>query len=77
MMWLTKGARSGDVLWCHFSGHGTQVRDRDGDEADGKDEAICTIDEKVSPLAFVNYYSLCICYHTTHSFYSFVVCTLP
>ena len=31
-------------LWFHFSGHGMQTLDRDGDEADGKDEAIITSD---------------------------------
>lgn len=28
----------------HFSGHGTQVEDLNGDEADGLDEAICPLD---------------------------------
>lgn len=30
--------------WIHFSGHGTSVLDRSGDEADGRDEAICPVD---------------------------------
>lgn len=44
--WLVEGARAGDVLLFHFSGHGTQVRDRDGDErlADRRDESICPVD---------------------------------
>ena len=29
-----------DMLWVHYSGHGTQIRDRNGDEADGMDECI-------------------------------------
>lgn len=35
---------SGSSLFLSFSGHGTQVRDEDGDEADGYDEAICPRD---------------------------------
>jgi len=31
---------STDVLWVHYSGHGTQIRDTNGDEADGFDECI-------------------------------------
>lgn len=43
--WLLSGARPGDVLVFHFSGHGSQVRDRDGDELDdGLDEIICPYD---------------------------------
>jgi len=33
-----------DVLVISYSGHGTYVADRDGDEIDGKDEAICLYD---------------------------------
>jgi hypothetical protein len=32
--------RSGDILLIHYSGHGTQVNDNQGDEEDGYDEAI-------------------------------------
>lgn len=28
----------------HYSGHGSRVRDRDGDELDGHDEALCPVD---------------------------------
>eukprot|EP00892_Ulva_mutabilis_P009241 jgi/Ulvmu1/668/UM010_0039.1 len=34
----------GDILFIHFSGHGTQVPDKDGGEADKKDEAIVPTD---------------------------------
>ncbi|MFB3855639.1 MAG: caspase domain-containing protein [Vicinamibacterales bacterium] len=45
LAWLVDGARSGDVLVFQYSGHGSQVRDRDGDElADGLDEIICPYD---------------------------------
>ena len=33
-----------DTVWIHYSGHGTGVRDLDGDEADGRDEAIVPSD---------------------------------
>lgn len=37
MKWLVSGARAGDHLFLHYSGHGTQVDDTDGDEMDGKE----------------------------------------
>jgi hypothetical protein len=33
-----------DSLFIHYSGHGTYVRDKGGDENDGNDEAICPVD---------------------------------
>lgn len=36
--------KRGDRFWFSYSGHGTQVRDRDADEADGLDEALCPQD---------------------------------
>eukprot|EP00741_Cyanophora_paradoxa_P008548 tig00001339_g8273.t1 len=42
--WLASGARPGDQLFFQYSGHGTQVSDRSGDEADGQDEALCPVD---------------------------------
>jgi len=45
LRWLVEGAAPGDVLVFHFSGHGSQVRDRDGDELeDGLDEIVCPYD---------------------------------
>ena len=44
---LCKGCKPGDVLFVHFSGHGTQVRDKNGDDADNKDEAIVPTDLNV------------------------------
>ncbi|KAL8277647.1 hypothetical protein RQP46_009920 [Phenoliferia psychrophenolica] len=38
MRWLVEGAEPNDSLFIHYSGHGTQVRDVDGDEPDGLDE---------------------------------------
>jgi hypothetical protein len=31
-------SKSGDVVFCHYSGHGGKLRDDDGDEKDGYDE---------------------------------------
>eukprot|EP00045_Choanoeca_perplexa_P010981 m.114194 g.114194 ORF g.114194 m.114194 type:complete len:514 (-) comp15468_c0_seq4:992-2533(-) len=42
--WLVKGASAGDKLFFHYSGHGGQKRDRDGDEADGYDETLLPLD---------------------------------
>src|SRR5208337_4890722 len=42
---LLGGAQAGDNLVFHYSGHGSQVRDAEGDELDdGKDEVICPAD---------------------------------
>ncbi len=45
LQWLVEGAGPGSVLLFHYSGHGSQVRDRDGDEMDDQlDEIICPYD---------------------------------
>ncbi|PIQ94177.1 MAG: Caspase-1, p20 [Nitrospirae bacterium CG_4_10_14_0_8_um_filter_41_23] len=45
LKWLVNKAKAGDRLLFHFSGHGSQVRDRDGDELkDHMDEIICPHD---------------------------------
>jgi len=45
LAWLVAGARAGDVLVFHYSGHGSQVPDVHGDErTDGLDEIICPYD---------------------------------
>ncbi len=41
---LIDKAKPGDVCVFHFSGHGEQVYDNNGDEADGYDEALVTYD---------------------------------
>ncbi|KAK0305562.1 Ca(2+)-dependent cysteine protease [Friedmanniomyces endolithicus] len=38
MHWLVKDARTNDSLFFHYSGHGGQTKDLDGDEDDGYDE---------------------------------------
>ncbi|KAJ3084046.1 Ca(2+)-dependent cysteine protease [Quaeritorhiza haematococci] len=46
MQWLVSGAQYGDSLFFHYSGHGGQLPDQDGDEEDGSDETILPIDFK-------------------------------
>lgn len=41
---LLRKAKRGDVLLLHYSGHGSNVPDRDGDEADYRDEILCPTD---------------------------------
>ncbi len=41
---LVDGAIPGDVLFMHFSGHGSNVPDKSGDEADNRDEILCPTD---------------------------------
>jgi hypothetical protein len=38
---LVRRGRRGDVLLVHYSGHGSNVPDDDGDEAEGRDEILC------------------------------------
>ncbi len=42
--WLIKNAKPGDNLVFHFSGHGSYIKDLDGDEEDGVDELLCLYD---------------------------------
>jgi len=45
--WLVADAQPGDVLFFHFSGHGSQIIDQrydDDKEPDRKDEIICPVD---------------------------------
>ena len=46
--WLLAGAKQGDVLFFHFSGHGAQQADMSGHEEDGMDETIVPVDFKRS-----------------------------
>ena len=43
---LLINSKSGDLLFFQYSGHGGQVRDRNGDETDGLDECIYSCDLK-------------------------------
>lgn len=40
MQRLAKNTKKGDLLFVHYSGHGTFVRDTNGDETDGRDEGV-------------------------------------
>jgi len=42
--WLTQGAAAGDELFFHYSGHGGQQRDTNGDEASGMDDTLIPCD---------------------------------
>ncbi|KAK0224532.1 metacaspase Pca1 [Armillaria nabsnona] len=44
MHWLVKDAQPHDSLFFHYSGHGGQTPDLDGDEVDGYDEVIFPVD---------------------------------
>jgi metacaspase-1 len=41
---LLEQTKPGDVVLVHYSGHGQQIQDNDGDELDGYDEALIPID---------------------------------
>jgi uncharacterized caspase-like protein len=41
---LVKEGKKGDVLVLHYSGHGSNVPDKNGDEADKRDEILCPTD---------------------------------
>jgi hypothetical protein len=41
IQWLVTGLKPGQNAYFHFSGHGTGVKDMNGDEASGVDSCIC------------------------------------
>ncbi|KDN48602.1 hypothetical protein RSAG8_02589, partial [Rhizoctonia solani AG-8 WAC10335] len=49
MQWLVQDAKPNDSLFFHYSGHGGQTKDLDGDEADGYDEDMHAIMVKPLP----------------------------
>ncbi|KIM78040.1 hypothetical protein PILCRDRAFT_824756 [Piloderma croceum F 1598] len=42
--WLVTNNNPGDSLFLHYSGHGGQVQDPDGDRESGFDDTICPVD---------------------------------
>ena len=42
--WLIARSAPDDIVYFHFSGHGSRISDRDGDEDDGWDEMLCPVD---------------------------------
>lgn len=47
---LESSVSPGDLVYIHFSGHGQAVEDKNGDEADGWDEAIIPYDARIKYL---------------------------
>lgn len=45
---LVAESKSGDFLYFHYSGHGAQIPDTNGDEKDGKDEILCPVDARAA-----------------------------
>ena len=41
---IVEQSQPGDSIFLHYSGHGTKVKDLNGDEDDGYDEALCPLD---------------------------------
>ncbi|KAL7581059.1 hypothetical protein ACA910_005862 [Epithemia clementina (nom. ined.)] len=41
---IVEDSQEGDVVFCHYSGHGGKLRDDDGDEEDGFDETLVPVD---------------------------------
>lgn len=41
---VVKSTVGGDMLYVHYSGHGSHIADNNGDERDGEDECICPLD---------------------------------
>eukprot|EP00898_Chlorokybus_atmophyticus_P009018 jgi/Chlat1/9117/Chrsp97S00708 len=48
MRWLTESCMAGDSLFFQFSGHGSQVADHTGDEADGYNETLVPLDFRMA-----------------------------
>ena len=46
MNWLVQDAQPNDSLFFHYSGHGGQTADLDGDHIDGYDDTIFPVDFK-------------------------------
>lgn len=43
---IVQYSQAGDVVFVHYSGHGSRVQDMDGDEEDGYDETLVPVDFK-------------------------------
>lgn len=59
---LTSWTHGLDIVYIHFSGHGTQVADKNGDETnDGLDEALCPSDYETSGMVTDDFLNSVIC----------------
>jgi hypothetical protein len=56
---LVKKARPGDAIWLYYTGHGSQKRDREGDEDDGKDEVLCCSNPRYKSIEYLSDDWLC------------------
>jgi hypothetical protein len=45
---IIANSQNSSEIWIHYSGHGTHIKDTNGDEVDGKDEAIVPSDVYVN-----------------------------
>lgn len=45
---FVKGCLSGDILFFYYSGHGSNIRDKNNDETDGRDEVLVPLDYEKS-----------------------------
>lgn len=45
---LVAESQPGDFLYFHYSGHGAQIPDTNGDEKDGRDEILCPVDARAA-----------------------------
>lgn len=52
--WLIEGTQPGDRVFFHYSGHGSRVKDLNGDEADGYDETLAPYDVTLSGENMIN-----------------------
>lgn len=41
---IVMDSQDGDVVYCHYSGHGSKLRDNNNDEEDGYDETLVPVD---------------------------------
>jgi len=46
LQWLLKNVNPGDTIYLHYSGHGSYIKDLNGDEDDKRDECIVSSDLK-------------------------------
>lgn len=45
--WLTSDLHEGDIVWLHYSGHGSYIKDNNIDETDGQDETLVPLDYRI------------------------------
>eukprot|EP00531_Pseudo-nitzschia_arenysensis_P015269 CAMPEP_0116134816 /NCGR_PEP_ID=MMETSP0329-20121206/10853_1 /TAXON_ID=697910 /ORGANISM="Pseudo-nitzschia arenysensis, Strain B593" /LENGTH=357 /DNA_ID=CAMNT_0003629563 /DNA_START=155 /DNA_END=1228 /DNA_ORIENTATION=- len=46
--WLVRGAKKGDSLLLHYSGHGGKVKNKDGTEKSGYDQTVVPVDHRTA-----------------------------